>query len=299
MAYAIDTSIGPFLNGRVSAQFQLSTGGIMPSAGVVARADGFRSFAALYVICDDASQDRYSFRLAAFKLGKLEALVALKQEISLGGRPIHLALQFFSGEMAGELIVESETYLLRYIMPEAPFPGHCGLIRFYNSAVFANKLHIEEIRMRPILPEESASLQQQHSFCAFLSYSSADKPVVERVIDALRRNGLSYWVDHEQINFGDGVISKIEDGLKRSKFVVVCLSENFAKSGWCRAEYAPILNREFSGDTSRRVIPLSLDGSKNSAAIPLLLSDKMRANFADPVSFTAFLQFLQKSDPAA
>jgi hypothetical protein len=76
------------------------------------------------------------------------------------------------------------------------------------------------------------------------------------------------------------------------------LSDKLGKSGWCRAEYGPILYREFSDDTSRRVIPLSLDGSESEKSVPLLLSGKMRADFTDERSFEAFIDFLKNSDVA-
>ena len=142
---------------------------------------------------------------------------------------------------------------------------------------------------------ENSDEQGTHSFCVFLSHSSADKAKILEVIEAFKKANIPYWVDHEQINFGDGISVKIEEGLQKSKYVVACLSENLSTSGWCRAEYGAILHREFSGDPSKRVIPLSLDGSKNIKAIPLLLSDKLRADFTDQTDFSKFIQFLSRS----
>ncbi len=296
LAYAIDTTVGPFLNGRVSARFQLAEGRPIAGAGVIARADTLRSFATCYVLSDDRLRDHYSLRLAAFKLGKLEALVGLKQSVPLPDRLFQISLQCYSGELVGQVVAEGETFTLKYILPESPFPGYCGVIRFYSASAMASNLHVEEIGMRPILPEESADRQREaHSYCVFLSHSSADKPTVMKVVEALKKNGISYWIDSEQLTFGDGIIAKIESGLKKSKFVVVCLSDNLEKSGWCRAEYGPILYREFSGQTSRRVIPLSLDGSKDIDAVPLLLSDKVRADFTEATSFGALLEFLRQA----
>lgn len=297
-AYAIDKNTGPFLNGRVSAYVRLAGNRPINGAGVISRADELRSFAAFYVVTDNTAPDLYSVRLAAFKHGKLASLVGLKHSISIPSCQFHIALQFFSGDMIGQVATELETHTLKYVLPEPPFPGYCGVVRFYNSSVMVHRIQIEEITMKPILPEEdNDSAQRTHPFCVFLSHSSADKPTVLKVMEAFRLSGIPYWVDHEQITFGDGIVAKIEEGLQKSKYVVVCLSESLATSGWCRAEYGPILYREFSGDTSRRVIPLSLDGSKNSDAIPLLLSDKMRADFTDQNSFSAFIQFLREFGP--
>ena len=295
-AYAINIDTGLFLNGRVSARILLARNRPINGAGIICRANEMRSFVAFYVVTDDTSPDFYSVRLAAFKYGKIVSLIGLKKSIAISDRQFHVSLQFFSGDMIGEIITETETHTLKSLVPELPFPGNCGVVRFYGSSVTVQKIQIEEIKMKPILPEDDdESKQPTHPISVFLSHSSADKETVLKVIDAFKKANISYWVDHEQIEFGDRIVDKIEEGLQKSKFVVVCLSEKFVKSGWCRAEYGAILYREFSGDTSRRVIPLSLDGSNNSDGIPLLLSDKLRADFTNQDNFSDFIQFLRKS----
>lgn len=295
-AYAIDTNIGPFLNGRVSAQMRLAGDRQINGAGVISRADDLRTFIAFYVLADDTGSNLYSVRLAAFKYGKLAMLVGLKEPILIPDRQFHIALQFFSGDMVGQVTIGAEAHTLRYLLPEGFFPGYCGPVRFYGSSATATNIHIEKIALKPILPEGGDDTKAlTHPFRVFLSHSNADKAVVLKVIEVFQKSGIPYWVDHEQITFGDGIVARIEDALQKSKYVVVCLSKNLATSGWCRAEYGPILYREFSGDTSRRVIPLSLDGSRGSDDIPLLLSDKMRADFTDQKSFAAFIRFLRES----
>jgi len=296
IAYATNIDTGSFLNGRVSAYICLAGNPPINGAGVICRADEMRSFVAFHVLTDGDSPDLYSVRLAAFKYGKIESLVGLKHSISIPNRQFYLSLQFFSGEMVGQVVTDIETHTLNYLVPELPFPGYCGVVRFYSSSVVAKNIQIEEISMKPILPEEDDEHEQPtHPFSVFLSHSSADKETVLKVIEAFKKANISYWVDHERIKFGDSIIAKIEEGLQKSKSVVVCLSEKLITSGWCRAEYGVILYREFSGDTSRRVIPLSLDGSNNSNSIPLLLSDKLRADFTNQNNFSQFIQFLQKS----
>lgn len=295
-AYAINIDTGLFLNGRVSARILLARNRPINGAGIICRANEMRSFVAFYVVTDDTSPDFYSVRLAAFKYGKIVSLIGLKKSIAISDRQFHVSLQFFSGDMIGEIITETETHTLKSLVPELPFPGNCGVVRFYGSSVTVQKIQIEEIKMKPILPEDDdESKQPTHPISVFLSHSSADKETVLKVIDAFKKANISYWVDHEQILFGDRIVDKIEEGLQKSKFVVVCLSEKLVKSGWCRAEYGAILYREFSGDTSRRVIPLSLDGSNNSDGIPLLLSDKLRADFTNQDNFSKFIQFLRES----
>jgi len=234
----------------------------------------------------------FGVRLAAFKLGRIVSLVALKEPIEISrSTATSMTLRSYSGEITGEIVTDNAKTSITRLMPEVPFPGHSGLIRFYNCSTVATKIQVEAIHTKPVLPEvQEVGVQQ---FTVFLSHSSRDKETVRKVVQEFKRQSITYWIDEEQITFGDAIVSKIEDGLKKSRYVVVCLSEDVVQSGWCRAEYGPILYREFSGDTSRRVIPLSLDGSQWDASIPLLLSDRLRADFTDDASFTDFLMFLK------
>lgn len=294
-AYAIDTDTGQFLNGRVSARIQLGGDHRVACAGVVARADELRSFVAFYVVTDDTMPDRFSVRLAAFKHGKLASLVGLKEPIEIPKRKLDIALQFFSGDVVGQVVTDIETHTLKRLFPMPAFPGWAGVVRFYGSSAISQNIQIEKITMKPILSEtKQDGSGERYPFRVFLSHSSADKGAVIKVLETFKNSKIPYWIDHEQIKFGDGIVGKIEEGLRSSRYVVVCLSKNLASSGWCRAEYSPILYREFSGNTARRVIPLSLDGSSDSDAVPLLLSDKMRADVTNPTSFAAFMKFLRE-----
>ena len=141
--------------------------------------------------------------------------------------------------------------------------------------------------------EEPGQPPNDYDYDAFLCHSSADKDVVREVAKAFAGGGISYWLDEEQIKYGDAVSDKIEDGLKRSRYVIPCVSAKFASSGWTRGEFSAILNAEFSGDPSRSVIPLVLDES-DAENVPLLLRNKKRAYYINKTEFKHFLQFLQQ-----
>jgi hypothetical protein len=293
-AYAIDRTTNAFLNGRVSASIRLADGPV-GAGGIVARADDLFSFASLYVITDDEKPENYKLRFSVFKHGKIVFLRTSKSSFAIRGRDFVLSLQFFSGDFVGQLVTKNESQELRCTAPERPFPGYCGAIRFYGSRVIVRNIDIEEISMTPKLIDAEDRLSRSYKFRVFLTHATPDKPLVIEVAKQLKAAGIAYWVDHEQIEFGDSIVSKIESGLESSKYVVACLSKNFGKSNWSRGEYGPILYREFSGNTERRVIPLSLDGSTDTSSVPILLSDKLRVDFTDKIQFTKFLEFLNKS----
>jgi hypothetical protein len=296
LGYAIDTAMGPFLNGRISAGLWIGDRQRLWGGGVICRAGPERSFVAFFLTNTAETPELFTVQLATFKYGRVAASATLLKPIPVPSGEFHLSLRFFSGELLGEVRCDGEVTSLAHLMPEVPFGGCAGLVRFYDSRVFAKDIQMEELRMKPVLPEETeVPPTQAYRYQVFLSHSRDDRPLVRKLIEQLRAAGITYWVDEEQINFGDQIIAKIEDGLRDSRYVVACLGEGYARSGWCRAEYGSILYREFSGETSRRVIPLTLDGPPRSGSVPLLLSDKLRVDFTDAKSFSAFLDFL-KSD---
>jgi hypothetical protein len=130
-------------------------------------------------------------------------------------------------------------------------------------------------------------------FDVFICHSSKDKEfILLNIIPAFKNYNIVHWIDCEQINFGDGIIRKIEHGLRNSRYLVPCLSKNLGTSNWISAEYSAILNAEFSGASDQRVVPLNLDDCGNED-IPPLLRDLRRASYNKLDEFNQFLEFLK------
>ena len=103
-------------------------------------------------------------------------------------------------------------------------------------------------------------MSESSFFDVFLSYSSRDKALVREVADRLRADGLQVWFDEWQINPGDSIPAKIEEGLERSRVLVLCMSANAFGSDWAQLEagsfrFRDPLNKE------RRFIPVRLDNA--------------------------------------
>lgn len=130
------------------------------------------------------------------------------------------------------------------------------------------------------------------TYDVFISHASKDKDVVLRVIEDLKNLRISYWVDHEQIIFGDFITDKIEDGLQRSNSVLVCISKNLRRSNWCRREYGPIIKRNLDGNSAKKVFPLRLDDGEDDD-IPLLMYDMLQADYNDKNQYNELLQYIK------
>jgi small GTP-binding protein len=92
----------------------------------------------------------------------------------------------------------------------------------------------------------------------FLSYSSKDKAVVRALAERLRADNLRVWFDEWELKPGDNIPSKIEEGLERSRVLVLCMSAHAFGSDWAQLEsgtfrFRDPLNKE------RRLIPLRFD----------------------------------------
>ena len=103
-------------------------------------------------------------------------------------------------------------------------------------------------------------MSTEFQYDVFLSYGSKDKAVVRAVAERLRKDGLKVWFDEWVLKAGDSIPAKIEDGLERSRVLVLCMSANAFGSDWAQLgagtfRFRDPLNKE------RRFIPLRLDNA--------------------------------------
>ena len=118
----------------------------------------------------------------------------------------------------------------------------------------------------------------------FISHASKDKSqYVQPLADSLANKRVTFWLDSAEIGWGDGIPLKINEGLRRSRYVLLCFSRNFLQRPWPEAELASALMTQNSSGR-KRVLPLILN-SKDMVleAYPLLasLSYKEFTNGAD------------------
>jgi hypothetical protein len=96
------------------------------------------------------------------------------------------------------------------------------------------------------------------AYDVFLSHSDKDKAVVRPVAERLRRDGLKVWFDEWEIRVGDSIPAKIEEGLQRSRVLVLCMSAGAFGSDWTQLESQTFRFRD-PLNRGRRFIPLRID----------------------------------------
>jgi hypothetical protein len=120
----------------------------------------------------------------------------------------------------------------------------------------------------------------------FLSYSSKDKELAEKFVEALEGRRIAVWMDSGQIVVGDSISEKIQEGLEATEFLVLLLSPNSIQSIWVQKEWQSKLVDEAE---SRSALILPVLGK--DCEIPRLLRDKkyadIRSNFKEGVAEVA------------
>jgi hypothetical protein len=93
-------------------------------------------------------------------------------------------------------------------------------------------------------------MPEEFPYDVFLSHSAKDKrskpptlmqdtggnPVVRDVAERLRKDGLRVRFDEWVLKPGDSIPAKIEEGLERSRVLVLCMSANAFGSDWAQLE---------------------------------------------------------------
>ena len=125
-------------------------------------------------------------------------------------------------------------------------------------------------------------------FDVFLSHSSKDKPVVRELAARLRQDGVRVWLDEEQIKPGHNIPAKIEEGLEKSRVLVLCMSAHAFGSDWAQLEagtfrFRDPLNKE------RRFIPLRLDDAPINGSLAQFLYINWRIA-ANNLEYTKLLE---------
>jgi DNA-binding CsgD family transcriptional regulator len=101
-------------------------------------------------------------------------------------------------------------------------------------------------------------MPESFQYDVFLSHSSKDKAVVRPLAEQLRKDGLRVWFDEWEIKIGDSIPAKVEEGLERSRVLILCMSAHAFGSNWATLESQTFRFRD-PLNKGRRFIPLRLD----------------------------------------
>jgi hypothetical protein len=134
----------------------------------------------------------------------------------------------------------------------------------------------------------------------FISHAGADKAeYVLPLTQALREQKVTFWLDSSEIAWGDNIVMKINEGLRESKFALLCLSKNFLRRPWPENELSSILAIQ-NNTGMKRVLPLILNAKEEILdTYPLLAALAYREFSAGTLTLASELAGLLKKPKKA
>ena len=100
----------------------------------------------------------------------------------------------------------------------------------------------------------------------FISHRSADIAAAEKLAEELRNAGQTVWLDKWEISLGDSIVQRMQDGLAKADYVVLCYSSHGVSAPWMSREWMATLARQLNGHNVR-LIPCRLTGGDPPAII--------------------------------
>jgi hypothetical protein len=133
-------------------------------------------------------------------------------------------------------------------------------LRVFSKAIGQNVARVLQIfdRLNPHIHSLDKK-PTQYSTC-FLSYSSKDQQLVDRLYADLQSKGVRCWYASHELRPGDYYRHRIEESIRVSDKLVLILSEHSVESEWVEREVDTALKREGTMDMTKQVLfPLRLD----------------------------------------
>jgi hypothetical protein len=90
----------------------------------------------------------------------------------------------------------------------------------------------------------------QDSFDIMISYSHKDKELCKQIYDELVKSNYRVWIDFDQMH--GNVMDAMAQAIECSHTIIICMSEEYRKSNYCRAEAHYAFQRQ------RKIVPVLL-----------------------------------------
>ena len=102
----------------------------------------------------------------------------------------------------------------------------------------------------------------------FISHNKTDAEAARELAIFLAAEEMGVWFDEWEVQAGDSIVEKIEEGLNDCSHFILLWSQNAVRSAWVRQELRAALVKAIE-EGGPRVIPVRLDETE----LPLLLRD--------------------------
>ncbi|UJR26405.1 hypothetical protein I4U23_007737 [Adineta vaga] len=96
-----------------------------------------------------------------------------------------------------------------------------------------------------------SDINNEKTFDIMISYSHKDEIICRRIYEELIKNGYRVWIDFDQLH--GNVMDAMAQAIERSNKIVICMSEEYRRSNYCRAEAHYAFQRQL------KMVPILLE----------------------------------------
>ena len=104
----------------------------------------------------------------------------------------------------------------------------------------------------------------------FISHRKSDDTQAEKLAAEIRNQGHQVWLDVWDINLGDSIVGKMNEGLTSADYLILCYSSIGVESEWISREWMPTLAKQLEGHNIK-ILPVVLSGGKPPAILADIL----------------------------
>ena len=99
----------------------------------------------------------------------------------------------------------------------------------------------------------------------FISHRSSDSVPADQLAAEIRAAGHKVWLDVWEISIGDQIVGRMDTGLEKSVYLVLCYSAD-GMAPWISIEWQSALARQLDGHDVK-ILPVRLTGDKAPAIL--------------------------------
>jgi hypothetical protein len=96
----------------------------------------------------------------------------------------------------------------------------------------------------------TSEINDQDTFDIMISYSHKDKNLCQQIYKELTKSGYRVWIDFDQLH--GNIMDAMAQAIERSHSIIICMSDDYRKSNYCRAEAHYAFQRQ------RKIVPVLL-----------------------------------------
>ncbi len=100
----------------------------------------------------------------------------------------------------------------------------------------------------------------------FISHRGKDEDLAEKLAEEIREKGYDVWLDQWNIEVGDSIVEKMNEGLANTRYLILCYSDAGVQSPWISQEWMSTLTRQLKGHNIK-ILPVRLSGGSPPAIL--------------------------------